>query len=87
MSRRQQQLLWQTRELAIFIAATVPVEKEGDANPLLDAAKRIGEGIISDNESKDKGKDDDYDENGVKYNSYEHFMTVFGGAMRGRPAG
>ncbi len=34
-------MFWQTRTLASFIAATVPVE--GHDNPLMDAAREIGE--------------------------------------------
>lgn len=38
---REQWLFWQTRTLASFIAATVPVER-GKDNPLMDAAQAIG---------------------------------------------
>jgi hypothetical protein len=40
--RQEQALLWQTRTLATYIAATVPVESKNDTNQLLEMAQRIG---------------------------------------------
>jgi hypothetical protein len=34
--------MWQTRLICTYVAATVPVEKAGDMNPLLESAKEIG---------------------------------------------
>jgi hypothetical protein len=36
-------MIWQTRTLAQFVAATVPVENAGDTNELLEQAKQIGQ--------------------------------------------
>lgn len=62
--------------ICTFVAATVPVEKAGDVNPLLDAAKEIGE-TPSDNEQKAA---EGPDENSI--GSYERFMSSFGSPTR-----
>jgi hypothetical protein len=38
----EQWLIWQTRTICTFVAATVPVESEGDDSALLTAARNIG---------------------------------------------
>ncbi len=35
--------MWQTRTICTFVAATVPVETQGEVSPLLEAAQRIGD--------------------------------------------
>ncbi len=35
--------MWQTRTICTFVAATVPVETEGEISPLLEQAQRIGD--------------------------------------------
>jgi len=40
---REQWLIWQTRTICTFVAATVPVETAGDTSALLEDAQRIGE--------------------------------------------
>lgn len=70
---QNQQLLWQTRTIASYIAATVRVE-EGKQNGLLEQALAIGEGVLS-----TEGKEEDRTPEGHLYNSYEKVMDVFGG--------
>lgn len=78
-------MIWQTRVLAQFIAATVPVESEGSVNELLQAANDIGR----------PRKDTDRTPQGgaepvgaaakpiePKAGSYEAFMATFARAMR-----
>jgi hypothetical protein len=70
----------------VFIAATVPIEKEGAVNPLLEAAKTIGDS--SDDKpaapTKDNGPFDPEAppevDNGTA--SFERFMTSFGSPKR-----
>lgn len=45
-------LVWQTRTLASFIAATVPVE-QGKRNPLLEAAAEISLGPTAEKEPQE----------------------------------
>jgi hypothetical protein len=65
--------------LAVFIAATVPVEKEGAVNPLLEAAKSLGD-------AEDERREDEPQrqqqpaENGN--GSFERFMATFGSPAR-----
>ena len=44
---RQALAAWQTRTLAQFIAATVPIEK-GKSNPLMKEAEKVGLDLITD---------------------------------------
>lgn len=69
-------MTWQTKILATFIAATVPVEKAGDVNPLLEAAQNIGEK----NDEKKTVAAKEPGENGI--GSYERFMSTFGTPQR-----
>lgn len=69
---------WQTRLICVYTAATVQVEKEGDKNPLLESALKIGE---------DETDSDDNDApakplNDPDVGSYERFMSTFGSSAR-----
>jgi hypothetical protein len=77
-------VIWQTRTLAQFIAASVPVEAEGATNELMDAARSVGRAI---------GKKDAAEATNElvgaaskpiepKAGSYEAFMATFARAMR-----
>lgn len=62
------------------MAATVPVEKEGDTSPLLEAAQAVGEvGQAPDREPDKSTQDRGRPEPAV--GSFESFMATFG---RGR---
>jgi hypothetical protein len=69
----------------VFIAATVPVEHEGDISPLLDAANEIGNEIRNDTTETPKDTDhpDKHHERTVEAapGSFEKFMATLG---RGR---
>lgn len=71
--------MWQTRTLATFIAATVPVEKDGDVSPLLDAAKAIGE-PAEDRHMTPSDRPGSVNEPAA--GSYERFMSTFGSPAR-----
>lgn len=72
----------------MFIAATVPVEKQGDVNPLLEAAQQLGDdSITGDHETQTPATDAAFDpenppmpDNGVA--SVERFMSSFGAPAR-----
>lgn len=64
-------MFWQTRTLASFIAATVPVGK-GESNPLLDAAREIGEPRTEDNANGGQQSTAE-----PRTGSYEALMTMF----------
>lgn len=67
--------------LATFVAATVPVEQAGDVNPLLEAAKTIGDPPTEDQEDMpDTDKRPAVNEPVV--GSYERFMSTFGTPQR-----
>lgn len=74
---------WQTRTIAQFIAATVPVEKKGAVNKLAEEASAIRLRIENDEHEADT--DRPYDEifemgsqtNNNKPGSYEHLMSRF----------
>jgi hypothetical protein len=66
--------------LATFIAATVPVESEGDVNPLLEAARSIGEKTDENTTDPDRPTPTPPGENNV--GSYERFMLSFGSPAR-----
>ncbi len=76
--RDEQWLIWQTRTLATFVAATVPVEKEGDASPLLDEAQRIG---LTDSQAQTQKNTTREPGTG----SFERFMGSFGNPRRWGP--
>jgi hypothetical protein len=61
-------MFWQTRTLASFIAATVPVE-QGKGNPLMDAAHAVGQ------PHDDKGERTRVNE--PRKGSYEALMQAF----------
>jgi hypothetical protein len=61
----------------VFIAATVPIEKEGDVNHLLEAAKSVGD---PPGKEEQEAKPQELNENGI--GSYERFMTSFGAPAR-----
>lgn len=76
---------WQTRTLAQFIAATIPMTKKGQKNPLADEAAKV-----SLNMEDDKGKSDKdvpmetYIEKGSQVaqnvpGSFERLVAGFGG--------
>lgn len=69
-------MLWQTKTLATYIAATVPTPEGKETTDLLDSAKSIGEGILLGTESK---KNEDRTPEGHPYNDYSRVMNVFGG--------
>lgn len=71
---------WQTKVICTFVAATVPVEKAGDINPLLEAARQIGEEDDSDDNMTAADRSPSTNENGV--GSYERFMSSFGSPAR-----
>lgn len=66
---------WQTRLICSFVAATVPVEKAGDVNELLENAKKIGE-PDDERESQQQGPKE------PEIGSFERFMSVFGNPAR-----
>lgn len=72
-------MTWQTKVLATFVAATVPVEKAGDVNPLLEAAKGIGEPPADED---DETTADKPGLNEPVVGSYERFMATFGTPQR-----
>jgi hypothetical protein len=80
--------MWQTRMICTFVAASVPVEKAGDVNPLLEAAKTIGESTSGDdtqptqrnNKSINAWEHPELVDNGDA--SYERFMASFGSPAR-----
>jgi hypothetical protein len=67
---------WETRTICTFVAATVPVEKAGDMNPLLELAQAIGEPPQPDEpDAKPKTTE-------PTAGSYERFMSTFGNPRR-----
>jgi hypothetical protein len=58
-ARQHQQTIaeWQTRTLATFIAATVPQEKKGAKNPLLEEAQKVRLQMEGEESEDDKAKD------------------------------
>lgn len=68
--------MWQTRTICTFVAATVPVEKAGDVNPLLEQAQQVG--ITADN----KQAESDNKPGEPTVGSYERFMATFGNPRR-----
>lgn len=66
-------MIWQTRTLATFVAATVPVDNPGESSPLLEQAQAIGEAPSDKNDNADEGNP-----NG----SFERFMGSFGTPAR-----
>lgn len=88
---RQQTIAeWQTRTLATFIAATVPMEKKGQKNPLLDEAQKVRLRMDGDEEEDrrssadvppevfiEQGSQVAQDRNGN--GSYERLRRAFGG--------
>lgn len=58
------------------MAATVPVEKKGDPNLLLQQAQQIGEGVFGGNNDEAPSASDA--DNG----SFERFMSSFGSPQR-----
>jgi len=83
-------MTWQTKTLAIFIAATVPVEKAGDVNPLLEVAQNIGEPAENDGEQKTTAARQNKSVNAWEHPelvdngdaSFERFMASFGSPAR-----
>lgn len=67
---------WQTRTISTFVAATVPMEKAGDVNPLLEAANQIGLDHQQSDEEKAAAQDTAKGE--PTTGSYERFMMTFG---------
>ncbi len=67
---------WQTRTICTFVAATVPVEKEGDVNPLLEQAQTIGL------DPSDEKKETTPAKAEPKVGSFERFMSTFGNPGR-----
>jgi hypothetical protein len=61
------------------VAATVPVEKAGDVNPLLEAAQQIGDPVGENSQTNKKDADAPAD-NGD--GSFERFMSTFGNPTR-----
>lgn len=61
----------------MFIAATVPLEKEGDVNPLLEAAKTVGDPPAKEDDAVKAAEPGD---NNI--GSYERFMMTFGSPAR-----
>lgn len=72
-------MTWSTKTISTFVAATVPVEKAGDVNPLLEAAQQIGMDARSDEEREAARKEI---VNEPKVGSYESFMSTFGNPQR-----
>lgn len=77
--------MWQTKMICTFVAASVPVENAGDVNPLLEAAKSIGN--IEDNQPQKRNNaainawdSPEKVDNGDA--SYERFMASFGSPRR-----
>lgn len=66
---------WQTRTISTFVAATVPMDKAGDVNPLLEAANQIGVDASTD-EEKEAAQATATGE--PTTGSYERFMMTFG---------
>lgn len=84
--RQYQQTIteWQTKTLAAFIAASVPMEKKGQKNPLLDEAMRISLTFEGDEALVKDVPPEVYVEQGSqvaqnKNGSYERLKAVFGG--------
>lgn len=73
-------MTWSTRTISTFVAATVPVEKAGDVNPLLEAAQQIGQEPRSDEEIEASRHEQRVNE--PKVGSYESFMSTFGNPQR-----
>lgn len=61
------------------MAATVPVEKAGDVNPLLEQAQQVGVDEASDQDVTARGRDT---VNDPPVGSYERFMSSFGNPAR-----
>jgi hypothetical protein len=76
-------MIWQTRTLATFVAATVPVETKGDVSPLMDAALLIGvndTAVVDSEDIPTQTQKVRVAEPNV--GSYEAFMTSFGAPTR-----
>ncbi len=69
--------MWQTKMICTFVAASVPVEKAGDVNPLLEAANQVG--IDKSDEEKQA---EPAAQSGPQVGSYERFMSTFGNPAR-----
>lgn len=78
---------WQTRTLAQFIALTVPMEKKGQKNPLLEEANKIRLRLDGEDEEEESKKDvpmEVFIEEGSqvaqnKNGSFEALTRAFGG--------
>lgn len=71
-------MIWQTRTLATFTAATVPVENAGQANPLLERALAIGQPEESTQSAEHSAAVPAEPAQG----SFERFMATFGNPKR-----
>ncbi len=69
---------WSTRTICTFVAASVPVEKAGDVNPLLEAASKVG----MDDSSDEEKQADKSPSNEPAVGSYERFLSTFGNPAR-----
>lgn len=71
----KQWLIWSTRTIATFVAATVPVESAGAKNPLLEHAQSIGDGMLPGTQAQ--GTDAAPSTSEPQAGSFEQFMTMF----------
>jgi hypothetical protein len=72
--------------ICTFVAATVPVEKAGDMNPLLEEAQKIGLDGAAETEEGTAAATEAFDPENPpmpsKVNSFEGFMGSFGSPAR-----
>lgn len=68
--------MWQTRTLAIAVAATVPVETKGEVSPVMEWAQSIGDPTVA-VETDEKSTQVD-----PSPGTYEAFMGSFGAPSR-----
>ena len=69
----RQWLIWSTRTISTFVAATVPVETKGDSHPLVDEAQKIGDGILPGTKRPEEPSTKE-----PRAGSFEAFMATFG---------
>lgn len=79
---RQQWLKWQTRTICTYVAATVPVEKAGDVNRLLENAQNVGMSEAEIERLAELAEAEKATPKANEVGSFERFMSSFGSPGR-----
>lgn len=73
-------MTWQTRTICTYVAASVPVETEGEVSQLLESALKVGLPVKKDEEKQVEAwtPDQPSEAREPKQASFERFMGSFG---------